>query len=129
MPLLDSIDSLVTDTVTIRRTVSSTYVDGVKVTGAQSTLTADVVMQPAFGLNRVVGGADLHGIVENQFATDVRDFFTRTEIKPLSQQYDADVIVGFEDADWTVARVERWPNLDGGHYWRAIITKQTSGSA
>ncbi len=127
--LSDSIDALVTDTITVRRTTGSTYVDGIKVPGTQDTFTCDVVMQPAFGLNRVVGGSDLHGLVDGQHATDVRDFFTRTEIRTLTLTNDPDEVVGFDGADWTVARVEKWPDLDGGHYYRALITRKTGGSA
>lgn len=126
--LADSITELATDTITVRRTTESVPVDGVYVAGSSSTFTCDVVMQPAFGLNRVVGGADLHGMVDGQHVTDVRDFFTNTEIKERSPGFEPDVVVGFEGRDWTVARVERWPNLDGGHYWRAIITLSTGGS-
>lgn len=125
-----SITGLVTDRITVRRTPQTAPVDGIFIDNPpSSTFECDVCMQPAFGLNRVVGGADLHGEVDNMHTTDVRHFFTLTEIKTLSPGFEPDVIVGFEGADWTVARVEKWPDLDGGYYWHALITKQTRGAS
>lgn len=135
----DSITALVTDRITIRRTPATVPVDGIYPDGTPTTFQCDVVMQPAFGLNRVVGGADLHGMVDGQHATDVRVFQTLTEVKTLSPGFEPDVVVGFEGADWTVARSEKWPILNTGfgrvrpgaptHYWRCIVTKITSGSS
>lgn len=130
MPLGDSITALVTDTLTIRRTTgSAAYVDGVKQVPASTTFTCDVTMQPAFGLNRVIGGADMQSELDGQHVTDVRVFNTLTEVRTRTPTNEPDVVEGFEGANWTVARTERWPTLDGGSYWRVIITKQTGGAS
>lgn len=127
MSLLDSIDGLANATVIVTRHSIGTYVDGIYVVGATSTFTAAVVMQPAFGLNRVIGGMDMRAEMDNQQTTDVRDFFTRTPIRPRTPNSDPDIIT-FESADWTVARSEPW-TLDDQTYYRVLITKVTHGAS
>ncbi len=127
MSLLDSITSLVNATVTVTRHAEGVYTNGIYAPGAASTFTCDVVMQPAFGLNRVIGGADLHAGVEGQSTTDVLNFFTVTEIKTRTPTTDPDVIT-YRGASWTVARVEPW-TLISDTYYRVLITKQTGGAS
>ncbi len=128
MSLDESIDALITDTLVVTRHAVGTYTAGIYATGAVTTFTCDAAVQPAFGLNRVVGGADLGAKVDGQHVTDVRDFFTRTFLKTRTPTTDPDVITGFEGADWTVARVEKW-NLSGEVYYRCLISKITGGAS
>ena len=101
---------------------------GKYVPNAPTTFTADIALQPAFNLNRVVGGANLAAHVDLQHATDIRVFYTRTQFFTESSTTDPDVIVGLEGANWVIARVETW-NLSGEIHYRVIATKYTLGSA
>ncbi len=127
MSLNESIDALVTDTVTVKRRAEGTWTDGIYTPGTLTTFSANVVMQPAFGLNRIIGGADLHSEMDNQSAPDVRVLYTTTKFYTRSPSTDPDVIV-FESADWTTIRVEEW-NLSGEKHYRVIITKVTHGAS
>lgn len=128
MSLNDSITRLATNTVTVRRRVEGTFVNGVYVLGAASTFTCLVVVQPAYNLNRVVGGADLSARVDNEKVADVRVVYTTTELKTRTPTTDPDVVTDLEGAEWTVTRVERW-DLTGKVHFRCIISKQTEGAS
>jgi hypothetical protein len=135
MSVNESIDGLVTDAgVTVRRSTPVPPVDGIAQPSTPSTLTIDAVIQPAYNLNRVVGGADLHALVDGQSVTDVRQLHTRTKLyarvpatDPAGAK-DPDVVVGYQNANWTVIRVEEW-NLDGEIHYHCVIAKQTLGAS
>lgn len=122
MPLNDTISSLATDfTCVVSRRVAGTYVDGIYTRATPTTLTIDCVTEPAFNLNRVIGGANLlPGGIEGQQATDVRQLWTTTELFTVSKNNDADEI-RLQGKDWTVARVERW-DLSGEVHFHCVIT-------
>jgi len=129
MSVLDSIDDLLTDTsLTVRRTTHGTPVHGIFPVGTTTTFTIDAVIQPAYNINRVVGGADMHALVDLQKTTDVRQLHTRTLLLPQSPTTNPDIIVGYQGADWTVIRVEQW-NLTGEIHYHCIISKRTQGAS
>jgi hypothetical protein len=131
----ESIDGLITDPeLTVRRSTPVPPVDGIVQPSTTTTLLIDAVIQPAYNLNRVVGGADLHANVDGQSATDIEQLHTRTELyarlpatDPAGPK-DPDVIVGYKNANWTVIRVEKW-NLDGEIHYHCVIAKQTLGAS
>lgn len=130
MSVLESIDDLITDTVTVQRRASGTMVHGTYTAAAPTTFTADIVEMPAFNLNRVVGGVDLHAHVDDQSATEVRQLYTRTKFLTRTPTSDPDVITGFDGADWTVARVEKWVDGETGDtFFHVVVTKVTKGSS
>ena len=130
MSVLESIDDLVTDTVTVQRRATGALVHGTYTAAAPTTFTADIVEMPAFNLNRVVGGVDLHAHVDDQSATEVRQLYTRTEMRTRTPGNDPDIITGFDGADWTVARVEKWVDGETGDtYFHVVVTKRTGGAA
>lgn len=129
MSVLDSIDDLITDAgLVVQRHVNGTYVNGVYVPAAPTTFTIDAVIQPAYNINRVVGGADLRALVDDQKTTDVRQLHTRTELRTRTATNDPDVVTNYEGASWTVARAEKWI-IDGEPHWHCIISRQTGGAA
>lgn len=129
MSLGDSLDSLVTNTVTLNRRAKGTYVKGVYVLGVLTVIPGiTMVVQPAYNLNRVVGGADLSAKADNQKAADVRVCYTSTELKTISDTTDPDVITDLESSSWTVTRVERW-ELSGDVHYRCILSKVTGGAS
>lgn len=130
MSVCDSIDDLITDTVTVQRRASGTMLHGTYTAAAPTTFTAAIVEMPAFNLNRVVGGVDLHAHVDDQSATEVRQFYSRTKFYTRAPGNDPDVIVNFDGANWTVARVEKWVDGETGDtYFHVVVTKQTNGAA
>ena len=130
MSVLESIDDLITDTVTVQRRVAGTMVHGTYTAATPTTFTADIVEMPAFNLNRVVGGVDLHAHVDDQSATEVRQFYSRTKFLTRTPGNDPDVIIGFDGADWTIARVEKWVDGETGDtFYHVVATKVTGGAA
>ena len=127
MSLNDTIDDLVTDTILVTRQTSKTFVNGIATAGSTSTLTIDAVVQPAFNLNRVIGGANLYGEVDGQHATDVRQLWTRTLLYTRSPTTEPDMLT-FQGRNWTVARVEKWVLGDQTHY-HVVASAQTGGAA
>ena len=128
MSLNETIDDLVTHaSVTVQRRLKSTMSMGRYVPNAPTTFTADIALEPAFNLNRVVGGANLSAKVDLQHATDIRVFYTRTQFFTESETTDPDVIINLGGATWVVARVETWTLVDETHY-RVIVTKDTGGA-
>ena len=125
--LNDSIDGLANATMLVTRRAAGATVNGIYVKGAATTFSVDVVLQPAFNLNRVVGGANLEARVDNQKVTDVRVFYSQIALVERTLTTDPDVVT-YNGADWTVARVETW-DLSGETHYRVIISKQTHGGA
>jgi hypothetical protein len=125
----ESIDGLITDAgLTVQRYGIGAIVDGIYTPAAPTTILIDAVIQPAYNLNRVVGGADLHANVDGQSSTDIEQVHTRTELFERTPEHDPDVIVGYKGANWTVMRVEKW-DLDGEIHYHAVIAKQTKGAS
>lgn len=128
MALNGAIASLATHLgITVSRRVEGTYVNGVYVSASPTTFTIDAVIQPAYNLNRIIGGADLDAKVDLQRTDEVRVVYTVTELKTRSPTTDPDVVT-FDGADWTAIRVENW-NLRGEIHYRVVVTKQTHGAS
>lgn len=129
MSVLDSIDDLTTDTgLVVSRFVAGTLQYGVYVAAAPTTFKIDAVIQPAFNINRVVGGANLLARVDDQSVDDVRQLHTRTLLRTRTPTSDPDVVMNYEGANWTVVRVEKWIIDDEPHY-HCIISRQTQGAS
>lgn len=128
MSLDDSIDSLLTDTLTVQRFAKGTYVNGIYVPSSPTTISIGAVVQPAFNLSRVIGGADLGSKVDGMHAWDVRVLYTRTLLYTENPGFDPDVIQ-LDGANWTVQRVSEYKLGTSAVYYQAIITKQTGGAS
>lgn len=132
MSVTDSISSLGNATITISRTTRAPLVNGRRVAGTTTTIgPITVVAQPAFNLNRVIGGADLDGTAENQKVVEIYQIHTTTQLfageeEDVGADYEPDVVT-FKGKQWTVMRVEGWPAFGTMHY-HAVITRATKGS-
>lgn len=127
MSVNDSISALANHTLTVTRRLKGVYTNGIYVPGATSTFTIVAVVQPAFNLNRIIGGSDLEGTVENQRVQEIYQIHTTTELRTRTETTDPDVVT-YKGRPWTVARVEEW-DLDGEIHFHAVITKQTRGAS
>lgn len=137
MSVMDSIDDLITHgdgapnpaLVVIRR-AKGAYVDGVYVPSeTTNTFPVNAVVMPAYNLNRIIGGADLKALVDGQKVTDIRQLFTRVQLRTRGENPPLDPdVVELEGALWTVVRVERWDG-DGDVSYHVVITKQTAGAS
>jgi hypothetical protein len=125
--LNDSITALANATLTVTRMVKKTFVDGIAVAGSTTTFTIDAVVQPAFNLNRIIGGADLQAGIDLQRVETIYQIHTTTELKGRTPTTEPDVVTYKGDA-YTVARVEEW-DLDGEIHYHVVITKQTEGAS
>lgn len=141
MSVLRAIDNLANagvpgkPTITFTRWAAGHYDDntGVWANGASVTSPFKAVVQPAFNLNRVVGGADMQGRVDLQKTTTVMQLHTRTALQTLSKDPGTDAaipadVITYKGADWTVSRVEIWEDR-GQPYYHVVFTKKTGGAA
>ncbi len=127
MSLNDSITELANETLTVTRTAVGSFVAGIYVTGAATTFSIEAVVQPAFNLNRVIGGSDLQAGLDNQRVETIYQVHTATELLGRDTTKDPDVVT-YKGAPFTVARAEEW-NLDGEVHYHCVITKQTQGAS
>lgn len=128
MSVNSSIDDFVTDAgVVVTRTAEGSFVNGIYALGAPTTFTIDVVAEPAYNLNRVIGGADLEAKVDNQRTTEIYQIWTTTPLLTRSQTTDPDRLA-FRGNTWVVIRVEIW-NLSGTTHAHAVIVRETYGDA
>lgn len=131
MSLMDVIDSLSSDEqiVVTRHTRGAYDADtGVWQRGAATTLVLPFVsIQPATGMQRVVGGRDMRSDVQGQQVPDVRVVYTNIELRTRESGFEPDT-VDFEGGTWVVTRAERW-HLGDEEVYRSLITRETRGSA
>lgn len=127
MGLNDSILGLTNETLTVTRRAVGTFVSGIYVPGAPTTFEVVAVVQPAFNLNRVIGGSDLQAGIDGQRVETIYQVHTATEIRGRTPANDPDVVT-YRGDDYTVARVEQW-DLSGEVHYHAVITKLTSGAS
>ncbi len=134
MALLDSIDAFLTDTVTVTRRPRGTYVDGIYVPSSTvTTFPVQVAIEPATGMQRVVGGRDQRSDEQGEQVYDVRQFFTRTKMLVRTEPNgpdpgsDADE-VAYEGGTWVVFRVEEWTHT-GQTYYRCVMVRKTAGAS
>jgi hypothetical protein len=113
--------------VVVSRRVHGTYVNGIYTQATPTTFTIDCVTEPAFNLNRVIGGANMVGRVDGEMTTDVRQIWTTTELYTQSDTNDPDEMV-LQGHTWTVARVERW-DLRGQVHFHVVLTAKTLGAS
>ena len=127
---MDVMDSLFSDEeVPVTRRTGGAYVDGIWVPGTSVTtfLIPAASIQPATGMQRVVGGGDMRQDETNQYTPDVRVIYTYVELKTREPGVDPDRI-SFEGRDWVVTRMEKWVLNDEITY-RGLMTKETLGAS
>lgn len=132
MPVIDSILSLATDTLTISRRAGGSFdSDGVWQPAEGTLFTLTACVQPATGLQRVVGGRDMRSDEQGQRVADVRVIYTETNLKTREEGFEPDQIIGFEGGTWTCTRQEKWVGPDGPDdvYYRVLVTRETFGAS
>lgn len=127
MALNESIDSLATGDYVVTRTLVGSYVDGIYTTGSSSTFSINAVMEPATGLQRVVGGFEMRSGDDGQRVNDIRVLYTRTELYTRRPTHEADKVT-IAGRQYTVFRCEPW-DLDGEVHYRALATLATQGAS
>lgn len=128
MSLLDAIASLATGTYTVTRRATGTWSAG-RYTKNASSSTFNIVasVQPAFNMNRIIGGRDLQHTDQGQSVTNVRLLYTTTELFTRNATNDPDE-VSIDGSDWTVTRVEKWDHTGRVHY-KVVVTEKLFGAA
>jgi hypothetical protein len=107
------LSSFQTGTYTVRRRGARTLSLGVSTPGAETTFTADGVVQPLNGqqLSVLPSGMTMH---------NTRRLWTETELRAKSDTAGPD-IVEISGEDYRVYQAQKWTGLDGDHY-RALLT-------
>ena len=128
MSLLDAISSLATGTYTVTRRGVGTWANG-RYTKNPSATTLSIVacVQPAFNMNRIIGGRDLKHDEQGQSVTNVRLLYTTTELFTRTDTRDPDEI-SIDGSDWTVTRVEKWDHTGRVHY-KVVVSEKLNGAA
>lgn len=133
MAISDSIVDMANATLTIQRHEVGAFDDGVGrwVPGAVSTFTVTANVQPATGMQRVVGGRDMRSDEQGEHVDDVRVVYTPTELRTRDKTTEPDLVIDYKGGDWVCARQEEWesPFDDDDGYFRVLITRETRGSA
>lgn len=107
------IDRFTTGTYTVTRaSAANTYVDGVVVAGATTTVSVIGVVQP-------IPGKDLDRLPEGIRDNEVKYLWTKDELRCGPDKVPDRVSV--EGSTWQVEEVRKWDTM--GAYWRAIIRK------
>jgi len=129
MALMDVIDSLYSDhDLVVTRRTGGAMVNGIWVPGTASTfLLPSASVQPATGMQRVVGGRDMLHDEQGQRTVDVRVIYTYVELKCREPGIDPDQIA-FEGGAWVVVRAERWV-LNTEVIFRSLMTRETRGAS
>ncbi len=129
MSLPGVIDSLASDRgLVITRRTGGSMVDGIWSPGSPSTFTLPTaIIQPATGMQRVVGGRDMRQDEQGQYTVDVRVIYTSIELKARESGIDPDQLA-FDGSTWIVVRVETWV-LNNAITYRSLITRETLGAA
>lgn len=121
MALVASIAGFKTGDYTVTRVGKGAAAGGRYTSGAETTLSIEASIQP-------VSGRDLKTLPEGRRAEEVRVVYTVTELRTLNPAGDGDVVT-YGGEPWEVFRVERWPDLAGGEFTRAMIARQPTGGA
>lgn len=127
--LIDAILDLQTDTLTVTRHLKGAFdtVTGAWAPGTASTLQIIACVQPATGMQRVVGGRDMRSDEQGQHTSDIRAVYTEALMHTRDITHEPDQIA-FEGGTWIVTRVERWA-LNDEVYYRAMMTRETRGAS
>jgi len=132
MSLNESIDSLATGDYTVTRRATGAWVKGIYTPGASSTFTIRAVMEPATGLQRVVGGFEMISGYDGQHTNDIRVLYTRTELKVRSPNTEPDLVT-INGRQYTVFRCEPWDlakdAANNEVHYRALCTLNTNGAS
>jgi hypothetical protein len=130
--IADTIRSLKNADLTVRRRTSGGFSaeTGLWEPGPVTTFVIEASVQPATGMQRVVGGRDMRSDEEGQHVSDVRVIYTPTQLMTRSAEFEPDEI-DYDGGTWTVVRVEAWNGPDGptDTYYKAMITRETRGAA
>lgn len=128
MSVLDSIASLSTGTYTVIRRATGTWANGRYTKNPNSSsFQVKAVVQPAFNMNRIIGGRDLKHDEQGQHVTSVQLMYTTTELFTRTETHDPDEVV-VDGATWTVTRVEKW-NHTGRVFYKVVISEKLEGGA
>ncbi len=129
MSLLQVIDSLFSDIgLVVTRRTGGVMVNGIWTPGTPATFVLPAAsIQPATGMQRVVGGRDMRADEQGQFTVDVRVLYSYVELKVREDGVDPDQIA-FEGGTWVVVRAERWV-LNNQTIFRSLITRETLGAS
>jgi uncharacterized protein involved in copper resistance len=129
VPLSDVIDSLASDNnIVVTRRTGGSMVNGIWVPGPATTFTIPAVsIQPATGMQRVVGGRDMRSDEQGQHTDDVRAIYTYVELRDRTPANDPDQLA-FDGGTWIVTRVERW-QINSEVIYRCMMTRETRGAS
>jgi hypothetical protein len=107
------VDRFATGTYTVTRaSTANTYVDGLVVASATTTLQVVGSVQP-------IPGKELERLPEGLRDAEVKVIWTKDELRCGPDTVPDRLSV--ESATWQVEKVEKWDTL--GRYWRAVIRK------
>lgn len=135
MSVVDSILDMKTHNLTIRRRAEGVFdADGIWQPGAATSLTVEAVVQPATGMQRVVGGRDMRSDEYGQHTDDVRVVYTPTLLLTRDTAHEPDQVLNLENGTWTVIRAETYQGPDFFYddtdvYYRVLITRETRGAS
>lgn len=137
MSMADTISTMKNADLTVQRRAAGAFdADGVWQPGPVIlTFIVEASVQPATGMQRVVGGRDMRADEQGQHVFDVRQLFTPTQLFTRDAQatppVEADQIINYRGGIWTVVRAEEWEGPDGPEdlYYRVMITKETRGAS
>ena len=76
--------------------------------GPASTFTIVANVQPATGMQRVVGGRDMREDEQGEHVDDVRVVYTPTELRTRDTTTEPDLVIGYKGGDWICVRQEEW---------------------
>ncbi len=121
------------DTIKLSETQGGSAIDITDPGSGTITLTNTFLIpacvQPAAGLQRVVGGRDMLSKVDGEHVDDVRVIYTATELFTRTPDYEADEIT-LEGSQWVVFRVEKWFLItEANTHYKVVITRLVSGAS
>ncbi len=128
MALNESIDGLLTGSYLVTRKTAGSMTDGIySGGGSTTTFSMAAVVEPATGLQRVVGGYEMRSDNDGQRTNDIQVIYTRVELYTRRPTHEADLVT-VRGRQYTVFRVESW-DLSGEVHYRALATLKTSGAS
>lgn len=127
MSLLDTITDLATGTYTVTQYRGGSFTSGIWTPGPPITTTIVACVQPATGLQRVVGGRDMRSMVDGEEVYDVRVLWTETLLVERLGDRDGDHVT-IDGREFRVFRVERW-DLAEVTYYHVVLTLIAQGGS
>lgn len=130
MSLADVIDSLSSDEdIVVTRRATGAFDDdtGKWVPGPATTFTlSSVSIQPATGMQRVVGGRDMRSDEDGQHTADIRVIYSAIRLKTRDTDNEPDTLE-YEGGTWIAIRDESWA-LNHERVYRTLVTRETRGA-